>query len=209
MLLVMPPVKSRREQYTESTRDAVLGSATELFSARGYTHTSLDEVAAHARVTKGAIYHHFSNKAALLTAAVERQEVHGNARIRATYARESAESGPMAGTVAALDEFLTLCSESVYGALVFREAPIALGWQEWRACQAEYAVALLEDMMRGLIAAEVIRGPVSGTVVSVVLGMLSSAGQLLAETPSEGRAQVRDELRSTFGAFITGLSMRP
>lgn len=206
MLLVMPSVKSRRAEYTESTRDAVLASATELFCAHGYASTALDEVAAHARVTKGAIYHHFANKAALLTAAVERLELDGNARMRATFAEVAARSGPAAGGLAVIDEFLLMCSDPVYGVLVFREAPIALGWQAWRACEEEYAIGMIEEILGALEAAGVIAGPVTGTLVSVVFGMLGSAGQLLAETAVEDRPRVRDELRSTFGAFLAGLT---
>ena len=203
----MPPVKSRRAQYTESTRDAVLDSATELFCARGYAHTSLDEVAAHARVTKGAIYHHFANKASLLIAIVERMELAGNARMRTAFAEVSAESGPAAGAMAVIDEFLLQCSDETYGALVFREAPIALGWQEWRACEEKYAVALVEEILQQLADAGTIPSPVTGTLVSMVFGMLGTAGQLLAGTPADEGPRVRAELRATFAAFLQGMRL--
>ena len=206
MLGVMPqPVKSRRAEYTESTRDAVLDAAAELFVGRGYPHTSLDEVAAAARVTKGAIYHHFTNKAALMTALVERMESEVTARTRATYEDVTARDGAEAGALAAVDEFLLRCSDSAYGPLVFREAPLALGWTQWRECEEKYAVAVVEEALDALAAAGVIAMPVGRTLVSVVFGMLGTAGQLLADTPEDDRAKVRDELRRTFLAFMSGL----
>ncbi len=206
MLPVMPPVKSRRAEYTESTRDAVLDAAAELFVRRGYPRTSLDEVAAAARVTKGAIYHHFANKAALMKALIERLELAGNERVRETFARVRAEHGAAAGGLAAIDVFLDQCSEPVYGALVFREAPLALGWQEWRACEEKYAVSLIEEIMRSLADEGAIAPPLmTPTLVSVVFGMIGTAGQLMAATSEADRPRVRSELQATFGAFLSGL----
>ena len=205
MLDVMPPVKSRRAEYTESTRDAVLDAAAELFVARGYPRTSLDEVAASARVTKGAIYHHFANKAALMTALIEREEREATRRTRVAFEEAAARDGAAAGALASIDSFLEQCSEPVYGALVFREAPLALGWSDWQACEEKYAVAVIDEVLARLAEEGVIRGPVGRTLVAVVFGMLGTSGQLLAGTPVPDRARVRDELRATFGAFLVGL----
>ncbi|MBW0103755.1 TetR/AcrR family transcriptional regulator [Pseudonocardia sp. KRD291] len=202
----MPPVKSRRAEYTESTRDAVLDNAARLFGEQGYGATSLDEVAAAARVTKGAIYHHFTNKAALMTALIDRLERDAHRRLHGRFAELSATSDPATAGLAVIDEFLMMCSDPVYGGLVFREAPIALGWQAWRACEEEYAIVLVEEVLREMQRTGAIPGPVTGTLVTVVFGMLCSSGQLLAETPEEQRPRVRDELRSTYVAFLAGLA---
>ncbi|MBC3194706.1 TetR/AcrR family transcriptional regulator [Pseudonocardia sp. C8] len=202
----MEPVKSRRTEYTETTRDAVLDSAAELFIRRGYPKTSLDEVAAAARVTKGAIYHHFSNKAALMKALIERLEQRGNDRIRQTFLQVREEHGAAAGALAAIDAFLDQCAEPVYSGLVFREAPLALGWQEWRACEERYAVAVIEEILRVLADDGVIPRPLmTPTLVSVVFGMLGTAGQEMAGAGEADRPRVRSELQATFGALLSGL----
>lgn len=205
MLGGMPPVKSRRAEYTESTRDAVLDAAADLFVERGYPRTSLDEVAAAARVTKGAIYHHFTNKAALMAALIEREEQEATRRTRAAFEQAAATDGAAAGAIAAIDAFLEHCAEPVYGALVFREAPLALGWTAWQACEEKYAVAVIEEVLGRLAADGVIAGPVGRTLVSMVFGMLGTSGQLLADTPVPDRSRVRDELRATFAAFLAGM----
>ena len=99
-----------------------------------------------------------------------------------------------------------MCSEPDYGRLVFREAPIALGWQAWRACEEQYAVGLIEDVLREGERAGLVRGPVTSTLVTMVFGMLGTTGQLLAETPEPERPRVREELRATYTAFLTGLA---
>ncbi|MDN5918013.1 MAG: TetR/AcrR family transcriptional regulator [Pseudonocardia sp.] len=203
----MPPVKSRRAEYTESTRDAVLDSAARLFVEHGYGATSLDEVAAAARVTKGAIYHHFANKAALMTALIDRLERDAHDRLQRRFVELSATTDPATAGLAVIDEFLLMCSDPVYGGLVFREAPIALGWQAWRACEEEYAIVLIEDVLHELERSGAIPGPVTGTLVTMVFGMLGTTGQILAETPEDERPRVRDELRSTYVAFLAGLAL--
>jgi AcrR family transcriptional regulator len=50
----------------ESKRDAVLRAAAKLFSERGFSAVSLDEVAADLNVTKPIIYRHFANKDQIL-----------------------------------------------------------------------------------------------------------------------------------------------
>ena len=55
-------------QRREETRRAILRAAADRFLDRGVALTSLDEVAAEAGVTKGALYHYFASKDALVAA---------------------------------------------------------------------------------------------------------------------------------------------
>ena len=73
---------SRRQEYSASTKRALVDVAQELFTERGYAGTSLDEIVAGARVTKGALYHHFSGKQALFEAVFERVEDDASSSIR-------------------------------------------------------------------------------------------------------------------------------
>ena len=60
--------KSRRAENAEATREALVDEAAKLFVRQGFNGTSLDDIAAKARVTKGALYLHFKNKADLYAA---------------------------------------------------------------------------------------------------------------------------------------------
>src|ERR1700722_1900204 len=91
-------VRSRREEYAEATYEALLA-------------TSLDHVAQRARVTKGAIYHHFASKRELFMAVLERQQEHSVGSI--TQAGATA-SDAWSGIVAAIDAFLETISDPVY-----------------------------------------------------------------------------------------------
>ncbi len=42
-----------------------------MFTSKGYDASSIDEIAAAARVTSGALYHHFRNKREIMRAVFE------------------------------------------------------------------------------------------------------------------------------------------
>jgi len=64
-------VRRTRDEAAE-TRTSILDAAEHVFSARGVSHTSLEDIAKAAGVTRGAIYWHFRNKSELFTAMVDR-----------------------------------------------------------------------------------------------------------------------------------------
>jgi AcrR family transcriptional regulator len=64
----------RRTQAARSrtARDAIVQAALTVFALKGYTAASMDDVCLAAGCSKGGLYHHFSTKAAVLSAVVER-----------------------------------------------------------------------------------------------------------------------------------------
>jgi AcrR family transcriptional regulator len=59
-----------RETRKQATREALVRAATKLFASRGFAETSIDQIAAAIGLTKGAVYAHFDNKDALVTAVL-------------------------------------------------------------------------------------------------------------------------------------------
>lgn len=52
----------RTSEEANATREAILKAAQRLFGEKGYSDTGLEEIAAAAGVTRGAVYHHFEGK---------------------------------------------------------------------------------------------------------------------------------------------------
>lgn len=63
--------RSTKEE-AQATRQRLLDSAECLFQQQGIVRTSLDDVARHAGVTRGAVYWHFAGKAELFEALMAR-----------------------------------------------------------------------------------------------------------------------------------------
>src|SRR6195256_475006 len=62
--------RAARAQRREA-RDELLAAALRVFALRGYREAGVDEIAAEAGYSKGALYWHFSGKEELLTALLE------------------------------------------------------------------------------------------------------------------------------------------
>ncbi|MBZ5488103.1 TetR family transcriptional regulator [Halomonas aquamarina] len=62
----------RTKAEAAATREALLDAAEEVFFAKGVARTSLEQIARHADLTRGAVYWHFKNKGDLFMALVER-----------------------------------------------------------------------------------------------------------------------------------------
>lgn len=62
----------RTKAEAAATREALLDAAEEVFLAKGVARTSLEQIARHAGMTRGAVYWHFRNKADLFQAMLGR-----------------------------------------------------------------------------------------------------------------------------------------
>jgi AcrR family transcriptional regulator len=65
-----PPVDLEDQRRSARKRRAILDAATTAFLSKGYLGTSMDEIAALARVSKQTVYKHFTDKESLFTEIV-------------------------------------------------------------------------------------------------------------------------------------------
>jgi len=59
-------------QRSERSRKQILDAALKLFSHRGYGATSVIDIAAQAKLSKGNVYHHFEDKESIFRALLDR-----------------------------------------------------------------------------------------------------------------------------------------
>ena len=201
----MTQVKSRREEYSAATRRALLDSATTLFAERGYARTSLDEIAAGARVTKGALYGHFGSKQDLFRAVLEELEA---ATTQVVERAVAAAGTPWDGAVAGLDAFLRACSDTVYGAVVMREGPVALPYAEWCAAEELHSYRLVLGLVQVLVdAGEVDPLPIE-TAARIVHAVVGAAAMLIAGAAPADRQQAFDDARTVVLRLAEGIRRR-
>jgi AcrR family transcriptional regulator len=55
-------IEERREREKAARQETIMASARELFFTKGFTPTTMDEIASKAELSKGALYLYFSNK---------------------------------------------------------------------------------------------------------------------------------------------------
>ena len=164
----MATTRTRRDEYSDATRLALIESATGLFAAKGFASTSLDEVAADARLTKGAIYHHFASKVDLFEAVCDHLVVDSVERMSQVV---SAAPRTWDGAVAALDIFLETELEPVMQRVCFIEGPAALGFERWWAFGERYYIGPIRLILDRMVA----EGALSVSDVDTLAQMLYGA----------------------------------
>src|SRR5215471_7542519 len=99
----MSPVgRPKRSERPESLRRNLMATAIECFARYGYQGTSIERIARHAGVTKGALYYHFRDKEDLLFEAV-------SDRVGEFEHHVLAEVGPSADALASLKRVIDAC----------------------------------------------------------------------------------------------------
>ena len=129
--------RSRRAEQSEATRAALLKVARKLFAERGYAAVGTEEIVQRAKVTRGALYHHFRDKKDLFRAVHEQLEAEMVERI----AGQLAEGNPgdqlellRMGASTFLDH-----TTGPLARITLVDAPSVLGWSEWREIDEKHA----------------------------------------------------------------------
>jgi AcrR family transcriptional regulator len=178
-----------RAQHAEATRRAVLAAARASFGQKGYAQTSVDEIADAARVTKGAVYHHFASKEALFRAVLAEAEIEVEAR-----AAEVLDPAvpPIDQIVARVNAYLDAALDEELRQIVLIDAPVVVGPEsEDAAAQQQGHVE-----MRSFIAASIGRGQIvdldPGLLTHLIRGTVWLSGILIAHAgdPEVTRAEI-------------------
>jgi AcrR family transcriptional regulator len=177
-------VRTRRAEYSESTRQALVDSAVDLFTKRGYAGTSLDEVVKRARVTKGALYHHFSGKQALFEAAFAQVETRA---IESLTAVVTGDGDAWEVANAGLRAYVRKCLDPEYQRIIVHEAPVVMGWERWREAEEHFSFGLLRTAVQLLVdAGEIEELPVE-IMARLLFGALSAGASTIASSSDPKR----------------------
>lgn len=177
-------MKTRREENAEATRAALILAARALFGARGYEDVAIDEVAGAARVTTGAIYHHFHGKKGLFQATAESIEAE-----LVTRSRTVAAGTPWERLKAALKALTIVCADPAIQRILFIEAPHVIGAEAWREIELRYAYGAMRDTLAQLQASgELAPYPVD-LLARTALAVLREGSAELAKAPDSKAAQ--------------------
>lgn len=185
------PGASRRAQYSASTKRALVDEATRLFTSQGYAATSLDAIVTSARVTKGALYHHFSGKQAVFEAVFEKIETDAVARVRKAL-RGSRD--PWDKALIGLRAFLDIVQDAGYQRVVIQEGPAVLGYERFREQEERSSFGLVQEMVKAVLedSSYDISADMLETFSRIFFGALSAAGESVstAANPKVAVAQI-------------------
>ncbi len=196
--------KSRRQDYSSSTKRALLDNATKLFTAHGYAGTSLDEVVAAARVTKGALYHHFPSKLALFESVFERLQAKTTKEIEKKLGRVK---DPWERADLGLQAFVDVCREPQFRRIVLQEGPVALGHERWTDAERSASLGIVQRTVDALLADLGSGEELSESFAIVFYGAIRSASEYVADAEDPDAAAA--DVQATVGAILAGLRLLP
>jgi AcrR family transcriptional regulator len=188
-------VKDARVLQGTETQKALRREARKLFARKGYAAANTNELVERAKVTKGALYHHFENKRELYQAVVEDLEQELVERIEAAGANRE----PWERLRAMCAAYLDSCREPALARMLVLEAPVVLGWKTWCNLEQKYEVAAFA---RCLSEAGALQEPAE-TLAQVILGALTTGARVIATAADPEAA--RADIQKTIHRLIAGL----
>jgi AcrR family transcriptional regulator len=206
LMSVAVDLGSRRKEYAELTRTAILEAATDRFVADGYAATSIDAVAAAARVSKGSVYHHFSDKAELFEAVFVTLEQRLLDAVAAALAKID---DPWAVMAAGTTVYLEFCSQPDFRRIALQDAPVALGWARWRELEEQFFLGLITAGLASMADAGLIALPPGDIAARMLLAALSEAGLAVAAAPTDRQAQARADAATVAEGFLRSWATTP
>jgi AcrR family transcriptional regulator len=196
---------TRREQHVADTRQALVDAARRLFTEQGYAATGTEEIVAAARVTRGALYHHFRDKTDLFRAVMEQvaREV-AEDLINAGLSDDEGGGSAWGEIRDGLRAFLDLCiATDDFQRIVLVEGPVVLGPEAWDDLVARHGSNLLAQWLsRAIDEASITPVPVQ-PLTRLLIAMISESSLYIAR--ASDRAAARTEIGHVLDRLMDGL----
>lgn len=176
-----------------------------MFGTLGYLETNTVDIVAAASVTRGALYHHFTDKEELFEAvAIE----------VATEISQTASQSVLAMQTDTWTRFLNgqrmylelIADRPETQRILLIDGPAILGWERWRRIQSEVVLPGTVYGISKLMAEGSIRVGEPDILAHLVLAALNDAAMAVANAPEpqSARARVTDALMQ----LLEGLTMK-
>lgn len=188
--------RQTRADAARATADRLIAVARAAFAEQGFAAVSLDALAAQAGMTRGALHHHFGNKAGLFEAVLRRIDAEIGAELEAI---SSAEPDPWTAFRRCYHHYLDAALAPDRRRILFQDAPAVLGLKAVEI-QLESGFAEIVADLRALMAG----GALPGLDPEALAHLLNGATVQLAfwAAAEPGRMQ---PAHATLAALFDGL----
>jgi AcrR family transcriptional regulator len=194
--------RSRMAERAEETRGALIAAARALFAERGFAAVGTEEIVRAARMTRGALYHHFESKEDLFRAVYEDVE---RELVEQIAGAAGAAADPLEALRIGARTFLDACEDPAVQQIALIDAPSVLGWEQWREIGLRYGFGLVQATLEAAIeAGQLERQPVR-PLAHLLLGSIDEAAMLVARATDDG--QTKRDVAAAVDRFLD--SLRP
>jgi AcrR family transcriptional regulator len=192
-------VKSKKVEQGEATRHALLDAARTLFGEQGYATTSLDEITQAAKVTKGALYHHYGGKQELFAAVYEQVKREASEHAAAAFLKPDPWEDLCAGCHAMLDAHL----DPTVQRILLHDAQAVLDADTIRSVENRYGAVVLRGALRRAIHAGVIQPLPLKSLALMLTGAILEGCMAIAD--ADDQAQAREDVDNVLTSLLHGL----
>jgi AcrR family transcriptional regulator len=194
--------RARRAEHAADTREALLAAARRLFAAQGFDGTGTEQIVAEARVTRGALYHHFKDKGDLFRAVMA--EAAGEVATRLIDEQLASEAtSPLTEIRDGVSAFLDVCVGGDFQRIVLVDGPRVLGADAWEELVDRYGRTILTEWLdRAAAAGDLDAVPVRA-LARLLIAMLTEASLVIARAVDP--AAERAALGEVLDRILTGL----
>jgi AcrR family transcriptional regulator len=190
---------NRQASRSASTRAKLIRAARWLFARRGYAAVGTEEIVRRAGVTRGALYHQFTDKEELFLVVYEQVEQELTERIAATLGELSS---PFEAMRAGIRAFLEACRAPEVQRIVLIDGPPVLGWERWREVADRNGLGLIEAVIVAAIEAGEIAPLAAGPLAHLLMGALDEAALMVVRDP-----ETTEAVAATLERLVDGLRL--
>jgi AcrR family transcriptional regulator len=169
-------MNKRIEQGIE-TRQEIIKTATRLFAKSGYQAVSIETLLEAVKISRGALYHHFSSKDAVFEAVLESVE---QSLARDIIAASRGLVDPVEALRAGSVAWLRFAQDPVIRQIALIDAPAVLGWEKWREIDARHGFGLLRASLEAAERAGRLKKELIDVAAHLLLAALIEAALLVA-----------------------------
>jgi AcrR family transcriptional regulator len=187
-------------ESTEETREALIAAARSLFAERGFAAVGIEEIVRAARMTRGALYHHFDSKEGLFRAVYERVE---QELVEQIAADAMSTEDPLDALRAGARAFLDACEDPAVQRIALIDAPSVLGWEQWREIGLKYGFGLVQGTLQAAMDANRIERQPVRPLAHLLLGSIDEAAMLVARANDRGKT--KREVAAAVDRFLDSL----
>jgi AcrR family transcriptional regulator len=195
--------RTQRER-TAATRTALVGAARRLFAAQGFANVGTEAIVREAAVSRGALYHHFTDKTELFAAVLEdvEREV---AQHLADVARPEAGAGFLHVMLRALEAWLDACEQRDVQRIVLVDGPSVLGWTRWREFCQPHVLGLIQAVLtQGMTEGDLEQQPVAPLAHALIAVADEAAMYVVSATdPAAARREMLEVARQLLTSLTT------
>ncbi|WP_054957976.1 TetR/AcrR family transcriptional regulator [Paenibacillus dakarensis] len=191
--------RSKDDAY--ETIVTLVSVARKHFTEYGYAQSSLEEIAAEAKLTRGALYHHFGSKKGLFQAVLESVQAEIGQHVEA----EASKSDDVwEQLILGCRAFVSAAVEPQIRQILLIDGPAVLGWEAWRRMDEENSMRHLREQLELMQRQEYLKPVPLDAVTHFLSGALNESALWIAQSQDVG--QSLEETMSVITLFLKGFN---